>query len=103
MPCAPNSRAFDGVGGRVRVRVHLEPADVVRPAEDRLEVVVDPGRHELDRAQDHAPGAAVDGDHVALGDLVPADRRDPALEVDRQLAAAGDAGLAHPARDERRV
>ena len=56
------------VGRRVRVRVHLQAPDVVRPAEDRLEVVVEPARHELDRAEDDAAGAAVDRDHVALGD-----------------------------------
>ncbi len=32
-----------------------------------------------------------------------ADGRDSPLQVDRQVGAAGDAGLAHPARDERRV
>ena len=91
------------VGGRVRVRVHLEPANIVCPAEDRLEVFVDPGGNELDRPQDHDAAAAVDGDHVALGDLVATDSRDPALEVDRQLAATGNTGLAHPAGDQRRV
>ncbi len=100
--CAELAR-FHCVGGRVRVRVHLEPANIVCPAEDRLEVLVDPGGNELDRSQDHDAAAAVDGDHVALGDLVSTDSRDPALEVDRQLAATGNAGLAHPAGDQRRV
>ena len=102
-PLGAELARLDRVRGRVRVRVHLEPPDLVRPAEDRLEIVVDPRRHELDRAEDHAAGAAVDRDHVALGDRVAADRRDSALDVDRQLGAAGDAGLAHPAGDERRV
>ena len=91
------------VGRRVGVRMHLQAPDVVRPAEDRLEIVVQPGRHELDRAEDHAAGAAVDRDHVAFGDGTARDRRDPALEVDRQVGAPGDAGLPHPARDERSV
>ena len=93
----------DRVRRRVRVGVHLEPPDVVRPGEDRLEIVVDPGGHQLDRAQDDAPAAAVEGDEVAFGHRVAADGRDSPLHVDRQVGTAGDAGLAHPARDERRV
>jgi hypothetical protein len=34
---------------------------------------------------------------------VAADGRDVPLQVDRQVGTAGDAGLAHPARDESRV
>ncbi len=91
------------VGGGVGVRVHLQPPDTVRPAEDRLEVVVEPSGHELDRAEDHAAGAAVERDRVALGDGVPGDRGDPTVEVDGQIGAAGYTGLSHAARDERGV
>jgi hypothetical protein len=91
------------VGGGVCVRVHLQPPDLIRPAEDGLEVLVDPGWHQIDRAEDHAAAAAVDGDHLAFGDGVAADRRDPPLEVERQRVAAGDARLAHAACDQRRV
>ena len=102
-PLSAELARLDGVGGGVRVRVHLEPPDPVRPAEDRLEIVVDPSRCELDRTEDHAAGAAVERNHVALGDGVAADGRDSPLQVDRQVGTAGDAGLAHPACDERRV
>ena len=46
MPCAPNSRAFAASSGVVGVRAHLQPAHVVGPAEDRLEVLVDLRRDE---------------------------------------------------------
>ena len=48
------------VGRGVRIRVHFQAPDVVRPAEDRLEVVVEGRRHELDPAEDDAAGAAVE-------------------------------------------
>jgi hypothetical protein len=89
--------------GRVGVCAHLQAAHVVRPAEDRLEVLVDLGRHEVDRAEDHAPGAAVDRDHVALGQLVAVQRRGFRRRVDRERLAAGHARLAHPPRDDRGV
>ena len=38
--------------GRVRVRAHLQPADLVGPAEDGLEVLVDLGRDERHLADD---------------------------------------------------
>ena len=66
-----------GVAGRVRVRAHLEPAQLVGPLEDRPEVLVDLRRHELDRADDHVAARAVDRDHVALVQLVLADLRRP--------------------------
>jgi hypothetical protein len=91
------------VDGRVGVRVHLEPAHVVGPLEDQLQVLVEMRRHQGDRPENDAPGAAVDGDHVALGELVPTDRRDAAVVVDLESGTAGDARLAHPACDERRV
>ena len=64
-------RVLRGVG----VRAHLQPAQRVGPAEDRLEVLVDLRRHERHLADEHAAGAAVDRDHVALAQLVAADRR----------------------------
>ena len=54
-----------GILGRVGVRAHAQPAELVGPVEDRAEVLVDRRRHEPHRADDHAAGAAVDRDHVA--------------------------------------
>ena len=59
-----------GVLGRVGVRAHAQPAELVRPAEDRLEVLVDRGRDERHRADDHPARAAVDREQVALAQLV---------------------------------
>ena len=46
-----------GVLGVVGVRAHLQAARVVGPLEERLEVLVDVGRHERNRADDDAAGA----------------------------------------------
>ena len=89
--------------GGVRVRAHLQPADPVRPLEDRREVVVDLRRHERDGADDHLAGAAVDRDRVALVQLVAGQPRRLRAHVDVERLAAGDAGRPHPARDDRRV
>ena len=86
--------------GRVCVRPHLQAAKPVGPAEDRLEVLVDLRRDEVDRAEDHAAGAAVDRDRVALAEVVAVERRLLRLLVDRERLAAGDARLAHPAGDD---
>ena len=67
---------FRRVGRRVGVRVHFQVPDVVRPAENQLEILVQPCRNELDRTEHHASGAAVDGDHVAFGDATARDRGD---------------------------
>ena len=89
--------------GRVGVRAHAQAAQLVGPAEDRLEVLVDRGRHERHGAHDHAPGAPVDRQLVSLAQLDLADAERPCPDVDRERVAAGDARLAHAARDDRRV
>ena len=77
--------------------------DRVRPAEDRLEVLVDlRPTDEVDRAEDHLAGAAVDRDRVASGEVAPVQRA-AALDIELEPVAAGDAGLSHPAGDDRRV
>ena len=61
------------------------------------------GRDERRGTDDHAAVRAVDGDLLALADDDAADRADARGLVDPQRVAAGDAGLAHAARDDRRV
>ena len=92
-----------GVLGRVRVRVDAQPAELVGPLQDRLEVVVDLRRDERDLAEHDTPRAAVDRDHVPLVQHVPGEVGRPRLHVDRQRLAARHARLAHPARDDRGV
>src|SRR5262249_33883993 len=65
--------------GRVGVRAHGEAAEAVRPPEDRLEVLVQPGLHEGHLARVHASGRPVDGEHVALAQLVAADPDEAAV------------------------
>ena len=89
-----------GVFGRVGVRPHAQPAQAVGPLEDRLEVLVDRRRDERDRTDDDAPGAAVDGDHVAGPEVVLADPHRARCDVDREVLAPRDAGLSHPARHD---
>ena len=76
------------VGRRVRVRVHSQPANLVGPIEDRLEVVVPAWRRERDAPDDHAAGRAVDRDLLAFCDLAAADRRHPPLQIDREALDA---------------
>ena len=88
----------NGVLRVVGVGAHLQPPLRVGPGEDRLEVVVDLRRHERYLADEHAAGAAVDRDHVAFVQHLARDRRRAVAE--RQLLAARNARLAHPARDD---
>jgi hypothetical protein len=92
-----------GILGRVRVRAHLEPAEPVRPAEHRGEVVVQLRWDERDRPDDHLAGAAVDRDRVALLQLVPGQpgRLRPGIHVQR--LAARHTGRTHAARDDGRM
>ncbi len=94
----PGARCILGVVG---VRAHLQPPFDVRPAEDRLEVLVDLRRDQRHLADEHAARAAVDRDHVALDQPAVADRRETVAE--RQLLAARDARLPHSPRHDRGV
>ena len=92
------------VGGRVGVRVHLEPPNVVRPAEDRLEIVVQAGRHELDRRR--GSRCPVPPSTVITSPSATAWPAIVATPLSRSIVrsdASGDTGLPHPARDERGV
>jgi hypothetical protein len=93
MPCAPNSRAF-------AVSSALSAPQAVGPLEDRLEVLVDSGRDERNLPDDDAASAAVDRDHVALAQLVPAEADRLRGGVDVEAVATGDARLAHAACDD---
>ena len=89
-----------GVLGRVGVPADPQATEPVGPVEDRLEVLVDRGRHEWHGADDHAAGATVDRQLVALAKRDVADLHRSGVHVDRERLAARDAGLSHPARDD---
>ena len=103
IPSAPNSRAFaasSGVSAFARTRRRR-----ISSAQPRI---VPKFSSIAGGTSGTAPtitsaGAAVDGEHVALAQLVLADLDRPGLDVDRERLAAGDARLAHAARDDRRV
>ncbi len=88
---------------RVRVGAHLEPPELVGPAEDRAEVLVDRRRDERHRADDHLARAAVDRDQVPDGELVLAELDRLRLQVDRERFAADDARRPLSTRDHGRM
>ena len=69
MPSAPNSRAFLRVLGRVGVGAHAEGAQLVRPLQHRVELLAHLGVLERYLVGGDQAAAAVDRDHVALGQL----------------------------------
>ena len=103
MPSPPNLmavRASSGVSALTRI---AELAERVGPAHQRAEFA---GHLRLDHR--HPPGQhlaqrAVDGDDVAGLEGARADAHGAAAVIDADGAAAGDAGLAHAARDHRGV
>jgi hypothetical protein len=99
----PELTSLDGILRRVRVGAHLQPAELVGPAEQPLEVLVDLWRDEIDLADDDVARAAVDRDHVSFGKLLVPEGDCPLVEVDREPLAAGDARLPHAASDHGRV
>ena len=92
-----------GVLGRVGVRAHAQAADLVGPAEDRLEVLVDRGGTSgtLPTITRPVPPSIVSRSPSASSDV--ADPHRAGADVDRERLAAGDARLAHAARDDRGV
>ena len=91
---------FGCVSGRVRVRAHLQPAVLVAPAQDRLEVVVHLRGNERHLADDHCTRAPVDGQDVPFRQGLALQRDRPRVDVDRKRVAAGHARLPHPARHD---
>ncbi len=88
---------------RIGVGHHLEAADLVGPLEQRLHVLAEFGLHGRHLASIDVAVAAVDGDDVALVQRGVADGGAALDVVDVDRLAAGHAGLAHAARDHRRV
>ena len=103
MPSAPNSRALtasSGVSAFARTRRRRIPS--VQPSSvSKCSSIC--GGTSAHLADDHVAGAAVDREHVALGQLLLVEPDAPRGEVDGERLAAGDARLPHPARDHGRV
>ena len=97
---------LDRIARVVGVGPHLEPAELVRPAEDGARGFVLVQRLGLDRghlAHVNLAGRAVDGDLLALFDRRPVGGEHALAHVDIDRAGSDHTGPAHPTRDERRV
>ena len=100
IPSAPNSRALAASSGvsafarTLRRRTSSAQPRIV----SKFSLICGGTRSTSSRIT--LPVAAVDRDHVALGELRAADRERPAREIDREPLAARDARLSHPARDD---
>ena len=94
---------FRGIGRRVGVRPDPQAPEVVGPTQDRSEVLVDRGRDERDRADDHLTRSTVDRDDIAGRELVLAQRDGAVLHVDGEPLAACDARLSLASRNDRGV
>ena len=86
---------------RIGVGHDLEFRHFVRPSEERGHFLRELRFHGRHFAGVDMPGAAVDGDHVALMQRGFADDGAARSVVDHDLLAAGNAGFAHAARDHR--
>jgi hypothetical protein len=102
-PLRAELACLGGVLGRVGIRADAQAPQLVRPLEDRLEVLVDLRRDERNLAEHDTAGAAVDREHVALAEHVTCDRGRPRGGVERERFTARHAGLAHPPCDHGRV
>ena len=89
-----------GVAGRVGVRAHLQLAELVGPHHDAAELAGDRRVDGGDHAVVDVAGGAVEREPVALLEELAAEAEALALLVHRDLLAAGDAALAHAARDD---
>ena len=88
-----------GVGRRVGIGAHAELAHLVGPADQRGKFAGELRLDHVDLAGEHLAGRAVDGDEVALFERLAAGGHGLRGVIDAQRAGAGDAGLAHAARN----
>ncbi len=93
-----------GVARNVGVGADLEPANRVDPAHEPDQIrIVGLGGQRLELARDDAAGGAVERDPVSLMEDPAFDAQFLARLVDEAIARAGDAALAHAARDDGRM
>ena len=97
MPSPPNLMAVRASSGGVDANAEL--ADGIGPAHQRAEFARQFRLDHRHPAGQHLAQRAVDGDDVAGLEGARADAHRAAAVIDANGAAAGDAGLAHAARD----
>ena len=92
-----------GILRSLGVGAHRHAPDHVGPFHQDRELAGEFGLQHRDLAFHHLADGAVDGDDVAFLEHDAARTHCPALVVDADRAGAADAGLAHAARDHRRM
>ena len=100
------SAELHGLLGVVRVigvRADAQTAILVGPSHDAAELAADGGVDRGDDAVVDVTGGTIDGDEIALVIGLAGELELLVLLVHVDLAAAGDAALAHAARDDSRV
>ncbi len=107
-PAKPDAFGAEAARGarvqrRLGVGAHLHAPDAVGPYHQRREIAGEFGLDHRDRAGEHLAGGAVDRQHVALLQRDAAGGHGLLGVVDADRARAGDAGLAHAARDHGRM
>ena len=94
----------DGRIGRcIGVGAHLEAAHAIGPAHQRVEFTRQFRLAHRHLAVKHLPRGTVDGDYVALAQHLAAGGQRTRRVIHAHRARAGDARLAHAARDHRRM
>src|SRR2546425_10913961 len=91
------------VGRYVGIGAHAHPPPRVSPLHQRAEFLAHFRRDELGRAEDHATGGAVHGDHLAALDGSSVHAESARSGIDVQLFGADNARLAHAAGHDGRV
>ena len=110
MLCPAKSNTFGaeftglaGVARRVGVGAHFQAAELVGPHHDAAEFAGDRRVNGGDDAVVDVAGGSVDGDPVALAERLAAENELLVLLVHLDFLAAGDAALAHAARNDGRM
>ena len=95
---------LDGIARNVSIRANAHLPILFRPAHQLLQIrIVRRRRQRVQLALDHASGRSIQRNPVAFLERVALYLQFLVLLVDVQFAGAGDAALAHAARDHRRV
>ena len=92
-----------GVRRRIGIGAHAQRARLVGPSHQRAELARHRRFGHRHGAGQHLPGRAVDGDGLAALEHGVARLQGLRVVIDPERARAGDAGLAHAARDHGRV
>ncbi len=95
---------LQSIAGNVGIGANTHAAEGLGPSHQLQQFgIVGPRGHGVELAVDDAAGGAVERDPVAFLQRLAVHAHHARLLVDLDIAGAGDAALAHAARDDRRV